>query len=219
MTLDKYVDELYGSFKEECIVAYEESHLEEKYLDYRMLVKEYREGILLFQLMEDEVWSKAAKDTVGLKSFFEDNLDKYQWADRVKATVYNASNAEVLSAIKEQLENEMDMSKKELEDKFNQESSLTLQVNEGNFEKGDLEAVDLVEWQVGQYEVDLDNRKALVVIHELLPAGPKQLNEVKGLVISDYQNELEKRWVEQLRTKYPVVVNEPGLQYVYENLL
>ena len=76
-----------------------------------------------------------------------------------------------------------------------------------------------MEWKEGNHEVDLDNRKALVVIHELIPAGPKKLSEVRGLVISDYQNELEKRWVQQLRSKYPVVVNDQGLQYVYEHLL
>ena len=217
--LGDYITELYGNFKEQSIIAYEESHLEEKYLDYRMLVKEYREGILLFQLMEDEVWSKAAKDTVGLREFFESNLDKYQWGDRVKATVYNAASAEVLSALKDQLGQATGISKDELEKQFNKESSLTLQVNEGDFEKGDIPAIDRVEWKKGNHEVDLDNRKALVVIHELIPAGPKKLSEVRGLVISDYQNELEKRWVQQLRSKYPVVVNDQGLQYVYEHLL
>ncbi len=218
-TPKQYIEILYENFKEDRIAAYEEDHLEDKYLDYRMLVKEYREGILLFQLMEDEVWSRAAEDTVGLQNFFHDNIASYQWGERVRATIYNASNTEVLSGIRDLLANEPDLTEKELKDRFNKESSLTLQIDEGYFEKGDQQAIDKIEWNPGQHEVDVDNRKALVIVHEVLASGPKKLNETKGLVISDYQNELEKKWVDQLRDRYPVVINESGLRYVYESLL
>lgn len=93
------INQVYDSFLEESILAYEEDHLAEKYIDYRMLVKEYREGILLFQLMEDKIWSRAVDDTLGLEKFYEENAEKYQWGRRAKATIYNASNKEIIREI------------------------------------------------------------------------------------------------------------------------
>ncbi|TRX61249.1 peptidylprolyl isomerase [Fulvivirga sp. M361] len=215
---DVYLNILYDNFKIEKIVEYEEARLEEKYIDYRMLVKEYKEGILLFQLMEDEVWSKAVKDTVGLRQFYESHADDYQWKERVKATIYNAADRVVLEEIRRVLQEADVPSNKDLETKYNKESSLTLQIEEGDFEKATNKVIDQVDWVKGVYEVESEGRYNLVVVHEVKEAGAKALNETRGLVISDYQNELEERWISELREKYPVAINEAGLNYTYERL-
>ncbi|GAA0892332.1 peptidylprolyl isomerase [Fulvivirga kasyanovii] len=215
-----YMRLLYNNFTDGRIITYEESHLEDKYIDYRMLVNEYREGILLFELMEQEVWNKAVEDTAGLKEYYEQHKDKYQWAQRVRATVYNSDSEEVLSEI-EGLINSNDslaLSKKALEKHYNDKTALTLQVTEGVFEKGDNDVVDQIKWSPGVYKVDASGRHNLVWIEEVLEPAPKKLDEIKGLVISDYQNYLEKLWVEELREKYPVNINDSGLKYIYEKL-
>jgi len=92
----QYMRALYKDYQNESIITYEEAHLQDKYPDYRMLVKEYRDGILLFQLMDEKVWSKAIEDTAGLKKFFNEHRENYKWKERAHATIYNAKNQETL---------------------------------------------------------------------------------------------------------------------------
>ncbi len=91
-----YMRLLYQTYAEEQVLAYEESSLADKHKDYRMVVKEYREGLLLFQLMEENVWNKAQKDTVGLKAFFEQQSGQYRWESRAQVVMLESSNEEVM---------------------------------------------------------------------------------------------------------------------------
>ncbi|MBL3654852.1 peptidylprolyl isomerase [Fulvivirga sediminis] len=213
-----YMEQMYNNYIDQKLLAYEEEHLEDKYLDYRMLVKEYKEGILLFQLMEEEVWNKAVKDSTGLKSYYEKNLDKYQAGKRVEATIYNAKSQDIIDEIKNSLKNNTTLDKAELEREYNQKGALSLQIKQDVFEQEEEEVIDQVEWTEGIQEKELNGRFNLIVIKKVLPPGPKALDQIKGMVISDYQNYLEKQWVDQLREKYPVKVNEKGRKYIYEQL-
>ncbi len=102
----QYMRTLYKDYSNTQLLTYEENHLEEKYIDYKMLVREYRDGILLFQLMDDKVWSKAIEDTAGLKKFFSENNGNYHWGTRAQATIYNTANKETLDKLKKELEKE-----------------------------------------------------------------------------------------------------------------
>ena len=213
-----YLQLLYEDFVDSKVLSYEEEHLEEKYIDYRMLVKEYREGILLFQLMEEQVWSKAVEDTVGLKKFYQDNRNKYKWPERIKATIYNANGPEILSEIKERitLNDTTSISKGRLEEQYNAETALALEIEENIFEPGDNQIIDGLNWEVGLYDLNLDGRFILVNIEQVLPSSIKPFGKVRGLAISDYQNHLEKIWVDTLRDKYPVIINKLSLNNVYD---
>ncbi|MFC6998345.1 peptidylprolyl isomerase [Rufibacter roseus] len=96
---------LYDKYLETSLLDYEKEHLEEKHQDYRMLVNEYHDGILLFQLMEEKVWAKAVEDTVGLQAFFEQNRDKYTWGTRAKATILSAATPEILAQAQKLMQN------------------------------------------------------------------------------------------------------------------
>lgn len=93
----------YQDYLKRELVAFEDSQLETKYEDFRLLMKEYREGIMLFQQMDNKVWSKALEDTAGLRAFYNKNSDKYRWGQRVKATIYNCSDAAALAKVKAML--------------------------------------------------------------------------------------------------------------------
>ncbi len=95
-----YMTLLYKEYVNESLISYEENNLENKYPDYKMLVKEYKDGILLFQLMDAKVWTKAVEDTSGLKKFYEDNKENYRWGKRCDATIYNAKDASIIEKIK-----------------------------------------------------------------------------------------------------------------------
>ncbi len=94
----------YMSFSKDCLIDYEDAHLADKYYDYKMLLKEYRDGILLFQLMETKVWNQAVKDTSGLRLYFEENQDHYQWESRAVATIFNVADQDALDEIGQFLE-------------------------------------------------------------------------------------------------------------------
>ncbi|MBC8083677.1 MAG: peptidylprolyl isomerase, partial [Hymenobacter sp.] len=95
--------QVYDQYVEQSLTEFEKNNLETKYEDYRMLVKEYRDGILLFQLMDEKVWSKAIEDTVGLQKYFTENQAKYQWEDRAQGTVISAATPALLTQARQQL--------------------------------------------------------------------------------------------------------------------
>lgn len=201
------LSKLYDTYVNESIYNYEEVHLSDKYVDYKMLTKEYRDGILLFQLMDDKIWSRASKDTVGLKAFYEANISKYQWKERVQAKVFVLDDASKLAQLKKDVE--ANLTNDELTAKYNKESALMLKITEGEFEKGKNIPLDKVTWEKGV--VSLDSEKAVISITEILKARPKKMSEVRGLVISDYQNHLEKEWILGLKKQKEIKINESEL--------
>lgn len=90
---------LYPDYVNASLIAYEEAHLADKYVDYKMLLKEYHDGILLFQMMEDKVWNKASTDTAGLRQFYKNNVSKYTWGDRAHAYILSAVDKATLEKV------------------------------------------------------------------------------------------------------------------------
>jgi peptidyl-prolyl cis-trans isomerase SurA len=98
--------------------------------------------------------------------------------------------------------------KKVLVQSLNRTNPLAVELTEGMFQKGDQPAVDAVTWQPGSYDVTVGGKISHVVIAAVEPARPKRLDETRGLVVSDYQNQLEQQWLQELKAKYPVSLNE-----------
>lgn len=218
-SLKQYTLDLYNDFQKKEIINYEEEHLSEKYFDYKMIEQEYREGILLFNLMEEEVWNKAVEDTTGLEKFYQENKENYKWGERASASLYSA-NDKILSEVSLAIQrgDSLFLSKQSLYKKYNSGSNLTLQSESGIFEHGVKEVLDLAEWKVGVQKLEFGGKSHLVWIKEILPPQIKTLQETKGAVISDYQEVLEKKWLIKLKEKYSVSLNDDVLNNVYESL-
>lgn len=198
---------LYSEYETESCLAYEESKLDSLYPDFRNLMQEYRDGILLFELTDKKVWSKAVKDTVGLKDFYEKNKNNYMWNDRIEATIYTCANAQIAAETHKMMKKIDDSDT--LMARINKNSQLNLQVKYGKFTKGEQEIIDQIEWKPGlTKDIEKDGQVVFVNVHKLIPAQPKTLEEAKGLVTADYQNSLEKAWISSLQQKYPVKVYE-----------
>jgi peptidyl-prolyl cis-trans isomerase SurA len=214
-----YLTLLYDDYQSGKIIEYEENHLADKYIDFKMIVNEYKEGILLFQLMEEEVWNKAVEDTVGLKNFYVNNGENYQWGERVNANIYSSTNI-IIDQIEKAIEKKdsLFLSKENLYKKYNSGASLTLQTDSGIFEEGAKEVLDQSNWKVGVQRLSFAGKEHLVWIKEVLDSQPKKFNETKGAVISDYQEKLEKEWLIKLKSKYTVLVNDEVLNKVYKSL-
>ncbi|WPP51043.1 peptidylprolyl isomerase [Catalinimonas niigatensis] len=216
---------LYQQFEGEQILLYEESHLTDKYPKYSRLVQEYKEGILLFDIMEEKVWVKASADEQGLKNYYQTHKDKYHWNKRVDATILDAKDQQKLDkAIKLLATKPISKSLIEgIEVQLNTDSPLNLQIHKDIYEEGSSrteaeKVIDQVAWKVGTYDLNYQGRFYHVIVHEVIPPKDKSFDEVKGLVTSDYQDELEKAWIAELHEKYPVTVNELILKQLIQKI-
>ena len=210
----KIANMLYDQFVTESCLAYEEANLDKKYPDFKSLMQEYRDGILLFDLTDQKVWSKAMKDSAGLSKYYEMHKNAYLWGDRVDAVVYTCANKEIAASVRKMLKKK-GATPSSIADEINKDSQLNLTIKEGKFSKGDNEIVDSVKWVKGlSPDLNRNSQICFVDIKEIIPPSPKSLDESKGLVTADYQTYLEKEWIETLRKKYPVTVNEQVLSTV-----
>ena len=213
------VDDTFASWSEDRVIAYENGNLENKYNEFRLLMQEYRDGILLYELTDKKIWSKAVKDTTGLKAFYQANKQNYMWDTRVDAKVVNCQNENIACKVYNKLrKGKTDLSK--LQAKVNKKSSLNMDVKEGLYLKGDNVYVDQVEWVVGVSDLIDDNENVKVVyIKEVIEPQVKALSEAKGLITSDYQDALEQAWLAELSAKYKVEINNYVLDLVKTNKL
>ncbi|PZR38922.1 MAG: peptidylprolyl isomerase [Azospira oryzae] len=211
LSAGNYMQQLYDKFTEEKINELDEKKLLEENPEYRNLLNEYREGILLFGIMEKEVWNKASEDTTGQRGFYEQNKAKYTAGDRVEARLFSTTDKTFLESIKSKIAKGDSISKSDLK----QFKSVQ---NFRAYERGDSKVVDKVSWAAGLHEAEDNGIYYLVEISRLLLPGTKTFNEARASVISDYQDELEKKWLVTLRGKYPVQVNKKGKKMVFTEL-
>lgn len=202
-----------ANYAQNQLLKYEDSKLEQKHNAFRLLMNEYREGILLFELTDRKVWSKAVKDTTGLKNYYESNKDKFMWPERVDATIYTCVNAATAKLAQKLLAEGKDNAAIAAE--LNKESQLNFQVEEGIWAKDDKEVLAKVEWKKGtSTDISLNDQVYFVVIKDILPPSVKKLSEAKGLVTSEYQTYLENEWIKELRSKYAFNVNREVLHSI-----
>lgn len=221
VTPQTYVYQLYESFQKEKVMEYADQHLEERYPEFKTLIREYNDGILLFDLMEKEVWNKAIEDTVGLQEFHSRHVNDYMWKQRAQACIITVSRQDDLGQVWQYLHDGVPYDS--LTSVFTRDSLNMVFVHQGKYQRGDNRFVDETEWKPNTRNIipsTVDQSTTIVNIIDVLDPMPKTLKEAKGLVTSDYQVELEEKWMNSLRNKYPVKINEKVLEKVrkrYEN--
>jgi len=304
---------IYKDYADECILEYEETHLNDKYEDYKMLVKEYRDGILLFTLMDQKVWTKALEDTSGLKKYHASNKSKYAWGERVKATIYSCANPKILDNVRAKLSQgrfevtdlrfdavrygaknassglvnggnlrghaealkrdksltlevfgiaakdeksavslkranhvadslvsmgidrnrisvkdsgkiglaSTDANSRRVSFKVFSDSPkimerlataaepLSLNVTEGLFQKEENKTLDMLKtWTPGTYTIENNGRLNYVVVNATEAPREKTFEEARGAVISDYQNFLEKEWIDSMKSRTSISIDQ-----------
>ena len=217
LTSTAYAYELYEAFLKAKVFAYEDACLEEKYPEFKTLVQEYHDGILLFSLMEEQVWNKAVEDTAGLNAYYERNKNNYMWNERVKAIVVTSNDKDNVEEITTLLSGDVAIDSVRTYFKNNE---VQASARASFYQKGDNINVDAMEWKEGALKVvesTVDNTTLIIKIVEVRPAEPKSFKEARGLVTSAYQTELERLWLQQLKEKYPVKVNQKVLEKVRNN--
>jgi peptidyl-prolyl cis-trans isomerase SurA len=215
----EFLKETYGNWVQEACVAYQNEHLEEKSPEFRYIYKEYREGILMFNRMQEMVWDKANKDSVGLAAYFKEHIGEYQWDNRFQAAFFFCSNKKMMDQVAKQVKKGLSLDsirkihtaksqlnysyrfgKYQLSDTFlfPQKDPLKMLFADEKY-KGKKNKI----YKLGQVGADF----VVVQVYDYLLTGPKALEETRGPVASKYQEILEQRWISDLESRYPVNIN------------
>ena len=218
VSLQAIVNTMYDKFVEESALTYEDSQLEGKYPAFRDLLNEYRDGMLLFEITDKKVWSKAVEDTLGLKGYYDANKNNYMWGERADVTIFKFANKEVAERFRKYMKKNAknNPTNDQILKEMNKTSQLDLQIEEGVYSKKDNETVDKVSWVAGTMSADMDAEKSIIIVrvNKVLAPSPKSIAEARGLITADYQNYLEKEWIGMLRKKYTVTVDKAVLDTI-----
>lgn len=206
-----YMEQLYAKWIEKILNEAEEAQLIRDKPEFKTMLDEYREGILLFTIMEQEVWNKASNDSLGQRKFYDANLTKYKAGDRVLARVFTTDNKTVLNEFKTKVANGDTITTADIR-------KLKSMSNFRAYEKSESKVIDRIAWAIGMHETEMDGLFYLVEVSSLIPPGIKSFEDARATVISDYQDKLEKEWVAALKKKYPVTVNSKGKKTVIQEL-
>ena len=210
------VRQLFNDFIQDECIRYEESRLEEKYPDFRALMREYEEGILLFEATKRIVWDRAGQDSTGLAAFFQaEEQGKYSWGERARVTYYSlkSSDTELLEDVRKYA---VSKSSDKVLSKFNKGDKEILSARELIYEHGKNPAVDEMVWAPGTLSFNEEDKRTkgwnFIKIEEILAPTPKTLDEARGYVIADYQDKLEHDWIKELKERYTVKVDQRVFQ-------
>lgn len=191
---------------------YFKKHLAEYKPDYNYQVQEFKEGNLLFEVMEKNIWSRAGADSAGLKKYYDAHKEKYKWEPSADAVIItcgdSAAEAGAIKKIKANPESWKN---------FATEFEGRVQADSGRFEMGQIPVVERTNFEKGLITFPLKNEQDgssvfAYIINVYREPGQRNFEEARGLVINDYQQVLEDKWIEQLKKKYPVKINDPVLK-------
>ena len=196
-------------FTEATLAKTEEVDLEKNNKDYQMLLKEYRDGILLFSLTNQEVWQKGLNDSVGQKAFFEKNSQNYQWKARVQAYLTKVNDASKLENARKYLQNKgFDTdSFAAFEADYRNNYPDAYATESGTFEYEAHPILSKVDLNKPYQELVIDGTSYVLVVGKVYPPGPRKFEEARGLIIRDYQEFLNQALTKRLKEKYPIQVN------------
>lgn len=206
----EYIKSAIPEFGNKEVMAHYTNNLIDDNVDYRNLLNEYRDGMLLFEISDRRVWKAASADTLGLKQYFEANRDKYTWSSpHFKGIILSAKNDSVMQAVKADIAT---MSPDTLTMGLHKKYGRDIKMERMNFPQGENELVDYLYFNGP--EPTNENYPLAMTLEGGLIDAPQDVADVRGQVTSDYQDVLEKRWVQELKAKYPAKVNKKILKKV-----
>lgn len=216
MRIDTIVAHSHGTLTREEVLARRADSLMALDPDLKNLIREYHDGLLLYEISNRTVWDKAARDSAGLEAFFKKNKKKYAWAEpRYKGMAYHVKDEADVEAVKDCVKDLPFTEWAEaLRNTFNSDSVLRIRVEKGIFKRGDNALIDREVFKKDTVVAPTKDYPIDAVYGKLLKKGPEEYTDVIGLVTADYQDMLEKEWVAGLRRKYAVEVNKEVLATV-----
>ena len=204
-----FLTEKLNSFEHKSLLLEEDRNLENKYPDFKNLINEYRDGILLFEISNNEVWEKASKDTTGLEAFFAANKADYVWEKpHFRGYIVHAKDEKSLKKMKTEVAKmDADKAVNFLRANYITDDAVNVKIERVLATKGENAFVDQHIFKTGVEAKGTTKFPYAFVIGKILNT-PEVYTDVKGLVITDYQNFLEKEWISTLNKKYSVIIYE-----------
>ena len=214
--VDTLVSQSDGKLTSDAIMRQKADELSAKDADLKYLIREYYEGLLLYEISNKLVWDKAAKDEAGLSQYFKKNSKKYAWDEpRFKGMAYHVKDAADVEAVKQCVKKlKFEDWAEALRTTFNSDSIIRIRVEKGIFRKGDNALVDSAVFKKDTVVTKVKDYPIDAVYGKILKKGPEDYTDVRGLVVSDYQDQLEREWVADLRRRYTFSVNNDVLKTV-----
>ena len=215
-TFPVLVNRLYTDFFDANIRKYHEDNLEQVNPEFAQIVGEYRDGLLLFDLMEEKIWNAAKKDTVGLQKFYEANKANYMWKERADIIIASDANKKTLKVLQKQFKKGLSI------ETINQSlaaSKSSVIITKDVVAKEHQLIPATFQFKIGVSEIyKHNNGYHVALVKELLPKGYKTLDEARGFVVTDFQEQLETEWLKALRNTYKVSINEDAVATIKKSV-
>ena len=211
------INNLYDSFLGAKLKQYREDNLENEDAEFAQIVGEYRDGLLLFDLMESKIWNVAKTDSTEIQQYYQDHKDNYFWGKRAEATVASCSlkkdAKEVASLLKE------GKTPDEIKTMLNKEGQVNVIFTSGLMEEDDKALPEGYKFQLGQSKIYKDHNSHIIVqVSKIIPKEEKSFDDAKGLILSDYQLYKEEKWLDALKKKYNISIDQEVLNKVKSDL-
>lgn len=212
-SFEAIVDKNYQAFINKNILIYHEQNLENENVEFAQILSEYREGLLLFDLMETKIWNAVKKDTVGIKNYYNTNKDKYKWKERIDAIIASSTKEKDIKEVKKMLSKGTDIEL--IKQKLNKGDTQKVIFTSGIMTASHQALPKDFDFKTGISKIYFYNDAYHIIkVNKILPEANKTFDEAKGIITSDYQDEVEKNWLKELKNKYKVNVNQDILEKV-----
>ena len=204
---ENLIKQQFIKFTNHNLIEFEKTQLETKHPDFKALMKEYRDGILLFEISDQNIWTKAIKDTAGLKEFYNSNKDTWKWPNRINGTLFTSESKKTVNKVKS-LKLKKSLSNDSIMSILNKDNLFNLKYENkiiDNFNKYNLTFDDLEKGFNGPFK--FEEKWVLIYVEDKLPQRNKELKEAEGIIVSAYQNYLESQWLSSLKEKHEISIN------------
>ena len=209
----------FDGYLESNLIGFYDQNLERDNKDFSFVYSEYKEGILLFNLLEKNIWNRAKEDSLGQQNYFNAHKEKYVWKRRLNLVLTQNTTEDAANEVRNMLENKTPL--QDIKDALNTDGRTKVMVSSGTVEENYNRLPDNFDIQLGVSQVYSDpttNFYKVIEVKEIIEPKPKTLDEARGSVINDYQQQLEKDWLDRLRDGRTIKVDNNVLKQVKEKL-
>jgi peptidyl-prolyl cis-trans isomerase SurA len=204
-----FIDNSIDARSSDHILTYENSILERKYPEFRYLMNEFHDGILLFEISGKRVWNRVNNDSIGIMKYYEENKFSHLSEKGIEARIYTLK----IPGQEKQLESAYSKYSKKtdldtrLAKKFNKKGNTYLEITDSTWYFGSDPEIDSIRWEKGAHSTRWKGYPSILVINNIVEPVPLPFEKVQGEMINGYQDQLENEWIKQLKEKYPVKID------------
>src|SRR6185503_18695079 len=204
--------QLYDDFKKASVMEYYRDHLEEFNEEFNTQMKELKDGNLFFDIMMKEIWSNAQSDTLGQRKFYDLNKNKYKWNYSADAVIFYCGDDATAKTFRDMLVKDKSKWKEVLEG-----FSEKITSDSARFEISKIPGAQKATAKAGTITNIIknkdDNSASFAMIFKIYPMpGQKSFADARGDIVSDFQDDMDKKWIADLKKKNPVKINEDVLK-------